>query len=84
MISGSWAESGALALRLPEKPVVLIDGQHQFSPWVRADLVAECGALELLRARTPPDGFDPVGAAFPRLYWRIRRPAAACGARVAG
>lgn len=84
VISGSWAESGALALRLPEQPVVLIDGQLQFSPWVRADLVAECGALELQRAKTPPEGFDPVGAVFPRLYWRVRRPAAPCGARPAG
>lgn len=80
VISGSWAESGALALRLPERPLVLIDGQFQFSPWVRADLVADCGALELQRAKTPPEGFGPVGPAFPLLYWRVRRPTAACGA----
>lgn len=79
VISGSWAESGALALRLPERPLVLIDGQFQSSPWVRADLVANCGALELRRAKTPPDGFGPVGPAFPLLYWRVRPPTAACG-----
>jgi hypothetical protein len=78
VIAGAWAESGALALRLPEKPVVLIDGQFQFSPWVRADLVADCGALELRRAKTQPDGFGPVGEAFPRLYWRVTRPTAVC------
>lgn len=84
VISGAWAESGALALRLPDKPLVLIDGQFQFSPWVGADLVAGCGALELRRAKTAPDGFGPVGPAFPLLYWRVKRPTAACGPGATG
>ncbi len=84
VISGAWAESGALALRLPEKPLVLIDGQFQFSPWVRPDLVAACGALELRRAKTPPAGYGPVGPAFPLLYWRVKRPTAACAPGATG
>ncbi|MBB1624886.1 glycosyl transferase [Achromobacter sp. UMC71] len=84
VISGAWAESGALALRLPDKPLVLIDGQFQFSPWVSAGLVADCGALELLRAKTPPAGYGPVGPAFPLLYWRVKRPKAACAPGATG
>lgn len=76
VVSGPWEESGALALWLPERPVVLIDGQARFSPWVGAGLVAERGALELRRAKTPPHGFQAVGPDFPLLYWRVSRPAA--------
>ncbi|CUJ55078.1 Uncharacterised protein [Achromobacter xylosoxidans] len=79
VISGPWEESGALALRLPGQPLVLIHGQLRFSPWVGADLLAACGALELSKGRTRPDGFAPVGPAFPSLYWRVWRPATDCG-----
>ncbi|WP_241075859.1 glycosyltransferase family 39 protein [Achromobacter insuavis] len=80
VISGPWEESGALSLRLPERPLVLINGQPRFSPWVGAHLVADCGALELSKARVAPEGFEPVGAAFPKLHWRVKPPVAACGA----
>lgn len=83
VISGPWEESGALSLRLPEKPLVLIHGQLRFSPWVDATLVADCGALELSKARVSPEGFEPVGAGFPNLHWRVRPPVAACGAGLA-
>ncbi|NMK47487.1 glycosyltransferase family 39 protein [Achromobacter sp. Bel] len=79
VISGPPAEAGALALRLPEQPLVLIDGQPRFSPWVPAGLAAACGALEL-RLNARPEGFEPVGADFPGLYWRLLPPGAACGA----
>ena len=79
VISGPPAEAGALALRLPEQPLVLIDGQPRFSPWVPAGLAGACGALEL-SLNTRPEGFDPVGADFPGLYWRVRPPVTACGA----
>lgn len=74
VISGPWAESGALALWLPERPVVLIDGQSRFSPWVGPALLADSGALELRKAKAPPEGFQPVGPDFPLLYWRARPP----------
>lgn len=80
VISGPWEESGALSLRLPERPLVLINGQLRFSPWVGAHLVADCGALELSKARVSPEGFEPVGGGFPNLHWRVKPPAAACGA----
>ncbi|CAB3684626.1 glycosyltransferase family 39 protein [Achromobacter pestifer] len=77
VISGPWAEAGALALRLPEQPFVLIDGQPWTSPWVPAGLARACGVLELsLNNRL--EGFAPVGAAFPALYWRVLAPGGAC------
>ena len=79
VISGPPAEAGALALRLPEQPLVLIDGQLRFSPWVPPGLAAACGALELSMNAHPP-GYEPVGAGFPGLYWRVLPPGAACGA----
>lgn len=79
IISGPPDEAGALALRLPEQPLVLIDGQPRFSPWVPAGLAAACGVLELSVKARPP-GFDPVGDDFPGLYWRVQPPGAACGA----
>jgi 4-amino-4-deoxy-L-arabinose transferase-like glycosyltransferase len=79
VISGPPAEAGALALRLPEQPLVLIDGQLRFSPWVPPGLAAACGALELSMNARPP-GYEPVGAGFPGLYWRVLPPGAACGA----
>src|SRR5258706_1332567 len=64
VIVGSGAEPGALSLQLPERPVVLIDGRYERSPWVRSDLIAACGALELLRSAVPLPDATPVGAPF--------------------
>ena len=81
LVSGPPAEAGALALRLPERPLVLIKGEPRFSPWVPADLASRCGALELKRAPARPEGFEPVAAEFRNLYWRVRRPDGnGCGA----
>ena len=83
VIVGSGAEPGALSLQLPERPVVLIDGRYERSPWVRSELIAACGALELLRSAVPPPDATPVGAPFNGLQWRIIPPtlgAAACQA----
>ena len=76
LVSGPPAEAGALALRLPERPLVLIKGEPRFSPWVPADLASRCGALELKRA-----------PARPRVSSRWRPSSATCtgasGARTA-
>jgi 4-amino-4-deoxy-L-arabinose transferase-like glycosyltransferase len=73
LISGPADLAGALALRLPELPLVLIDGRHDRSPWVRRDLLSRCGALELSFADAKA-GRPAVSAAFPQLAWRIVRP----------
>jgi len=77
VVSGSAAPAGALALELPERPLVLIDGRVDRSPWVPADLVSRCGAVELGPADTVIDG-RPLGPQFPGLAWRVvrRDPAA--------
>ncbi|MEN5066683.1 glycosyltransferase family 39 protein [Achromobacter aegrifaciens] len=80
VISGPPAEAGALALRLPEQPLVLIDGQLRFSPWVPKDVAEACGALELeLEPRTPGAGFVAVGKDFPGLHWRVTPSSRLCG-----
>ncbi|PTN51952.1 glycosyl transferase, partial [Achromobacter xylosoxidans] len=70
----------ALALRLPEQPLVLIDGQLRFSPWVPKDVAEACGALELeLEPRTSGAGFVAVGKDFPGLHWRVTPSSRLCG-----
>jgi len=73
VIAGPPAEAGALALQLGERPLVLIDGRFDISPWVKKELVDECGVLELSKAAFPP-GYRPVGEKFPGLYWRTVVP----------
>ena len=81
VISGPPAEAGALALRLPEQPLVLIDGQLRFSPWVPKEVAEACGALELeLEPRTLGAGFVAVGQDFPGLHWRVTPASQLCGA----
>jgi 4-amino-4-deoxy-L-arabinose transferase-like glycosyltransferase len=72
------AKAGALALLLPERPLVLIDGRYDRSPWVAPDLVRRCGALELGSTSVLAVG-QAVGSEFPGLAWHVRRrdPAAA-------
>lgn len=74
VVIGNPAISGALALQLPEQPVILIDGNLHNSPWVVADLVGRCGALEVFLAALPPANATPVGTDFPSLYWRVVQP----------
>ena len=75
VVSGPPKEAGALALRLTDRPLVLIDGRYDRSPWVSAELVQRCGVLELRRGE-PAAGDRPVGPAFPELSWRVVPPQA--------
>ena len=79
VVIGSVGEAGALALQLPEAPLVLLDGRHDRSPWVPRELVAACGALELAHATEAPAGTKAVGAPFANLYWRVVPPRAGAG-----
>lgn len=72
VISGPGGMAGALALHLAERPLVLIDGRADRSPWVPPDLVARCGVLELGAAGLSADA-RPVGPVAPGLYWHVRR-----------
>ena len=47
VVSGPERQAGILAIELPDKPLVLIDGRPDRSPWISAGLVDRCGAVEL-------------------------------------
>ncbi len=73
VVSGPGASAGALALHLTDRPLVLIDGRLDQSPWISADQLKSCGMLEL-REGPPAPGDKPVGKEFPLLSWRIVQP----------
>ena len=73
IVSGPASAVGALALELPERPSVLIDGRYDQSPWVDKQVVANCGAVELSDG-PPLEGGTAVGSGFPGLTWRVQRP----------
>lgn len=73
VVIGPGATAGTLALELPERPSVLIDGRYDRSPWVDKQIVEKCGAVELSEG-VPLVGGRAVGPGFPGLNWRIRPP----------
>jgi len=73
-ISGPSAIAGALALRFADHPLVLIDGRYDYSPWVDAQAIRDCGMLQV-RKGGPFPGAQPVGPQFPGLWWRVTTPA---------
>lgn len=72
VVSGPDSEAGALALQLTDRPLVLIDGRFDRSPWISADQIKRCGVLELSRGTLP--GGQPVGVDFAGLSWRVIPP----------
>ena len=73
VVAGTSALAGALSIELSERPMVLIDGNYAFSPWVAPDLVSRCGLLIVGEKAVLPTG-TPVGAKFPMLSWAIVPP----------
>ncbi|MCW5641450.1 MAG: glycosyltransferase family 39 protein [Rhodoferax sp.] len=72
-VSGPEVLAAALAHALPERPVVLIDGQLDRSPWVAAATLARGPMLQLQVGTPLPDGV-PVGGAFADTWWRLSWP----------
>ena len=83
VVSGPAAPAGALALRLADHPLVLIDGRYDRSPWVSRDQVRRCGVLELQQGRPLP-GSRSVGAEFAGLFWRVVPPAVGLAGKAPG
>ena len=83
VVSGPAAMAGALALALPEHPVVLIDGRFDQSPWVPRTLLASCGGVEIGTTPDLPLGTE-IGASLPGWSWQVMPPdskaALACSA----
>lgn len=73
VVIGPGAIAGAMALELPERPSVLVDGRYDRSPWVDKRIVETCGAVELSEG-VPRLGGRAVGQGFPGLSWRIQPP----------
>jgi 4-amino-4-deoxy-L-arabinose transferase-like glycosyltransferase len=74
IVLGEAALAGSLALKLPELPLVLIDGRFDHSPWVTRGLLRACGALQIGHRSELPSG-SMVDPAFPDLAWRVIQPA---------
>ena len=72
-ISGPGALSGALALKFADHPLVLIGGRYDYSPWIRAESIRNCGLLEISRGAAFP-GAQAVGSLFPNIWWRVTVP----------
>lgn len=67
VISGPANPASLLSEELPEKPLVLVDGRLDRSPWIAPDLVTRCGAVEL--------GFtEPAALANPAGTTQARDP----------
>lgn len=73
VVIGVEHEAETLALQLPERPLVLIGGRFEDSPWVPRDAVERCGAVELGPSATMKNA-TPVGLLLPATSWRVIRP----------
>lgn len=73
VIDGPGAVAGALSLRMHEHPLVLIDGDATISPWVSDSARLHCARLVLREnPPAPAEGWQPAGAEFPGLVWRVQ------------
>lgn len=73
IVIGEKQMAETLALQLPERPLVLINGNPEISPWLDRDAVERCGAVELGPTESLPGGV-PVGPLLPETSWRVRMP----------
>lgn len=73
VVIGVEHEAETLALQLPERPLVLIGGRFEDSPWVPRDAVDRCGAVELGPSATMKNA-TPVGPLLPTTSWRVLQP----------
>lgn len=73
IVIGEKQMAETLALQLPERPLVLIDGNPEISPWLDREAVERCGAVELGYTVILPGGV-PVGPLLPGISWRVRMP----------
>jgi 4-amino-4-deoxy-L-arabinose transferase-like glycosyltransferase len=71
LISGPMAPSAALALRMPERPLVLIDGDPSISPWVHAEQLCHARILQLY---DPGNGPEDAHRTLQGWEWAAARP----------
>lgn len=73
IISGPTYIAGALSLEFAERPLVLIDGRLDHSPWVQRAMTQTCPML-VLRQGEPPKDAQALGPEFPNLWWQVVLP----------
>lgn len=72
ILSGPQTVSGAVALALPDRPKVLIEGHLRISPWIEPDELQRPGVVELWA----PDAGPPDTQRLPSGWgWRLHTPA---------
>ena len=72
VIAGRQRLASVLALRLAERPLVLIDGRYELSPWMPQDMSRVCGILWVGgRDETPPNDAErnDIGEG---LWWAVQ------------
>jgi hypothetical protein len=63
LVLGPDWEAGAIALYVPEHPVVLPNADWRQAPWIDPDLMARCGALVIGRTEHPLEQQLPASQA---------------------
>lgn len=70
-IAGRQRLVSVLALRLPERPLVMVDGRPELSPWLPEDLTALCAVLWVGDAGDRPPAGLQVHALPQGLWWAV-------------
>lgn len=76
VIGGTSNIASALAIRLPERPLVLLDGDFVASPWVSPAVVERDGMLWVGDAASKPPAGLPVIWESDKLWWAVQPPLA--------
>ena len=68
VISGPQELASVIAVRLPSKPRVLVDGRLEFSPWIRSEELPGLRVIEVFYASSslPPGAYQAEG----NVAWR--------------
>ena len=77
VIGGAANIASALAIRLPERPLVLLDGDYVTSPWVSAEIVERAGLLWVGDAASKPPAGLAANWESDNLWWAVQSPLAA-------